>query len=298
MRLKISLVIFIITFFFFRASALQAGVIPGGWEEVDSKTGSSASRMFVGITDVLPEWDQLLLIKDTDMSPAENKDRNQLRLLLEADQLEVRDEYKRIASEVESEVQPTILRTQRYAPNQVNRAQRDATAQAFPVELVFGYGYLRPEGGQGNLQGWHLSVAGNLNNWFGLVGEFSGQYGSQTLSVAGPSGETIDVESDATFYSFGFGPRFTYRKPKTISPFAHALFGISRGKWVGPGSVSGAETSFGLAMGGGFDVRLAERFGLRILQAEYVQTRFGEDIENHFRIAAGLTVHIGSSLEH
>ena len=160
----------------------------------------------------------------------------------------------------------------------------EAMAQQMPkFELFGGYGYVRPEGGQASLAGWHASFAGNMNNWFGVVGEFSGQYGSQTLSVAGPSAQTIEVEADVEFFSFGFGPRLTYRT-ESVSPFVHALFGMARGNWEGLGK----ETSVGTVVGGGFEVKLAEHIGFRIIQADYVLTHFGAR-EKNFRLASGFT---------
>jgi opacity protein-like surface antigen len=127
-----------------------------------------------------------------------------------------------------------------------------------------------------------------MNNWFGLAVELSGQYGSQTLSIAGPSGRTTQVKADVDFHSLGFGPRFTYRQNERLSPFAHVLFGVARGNWKRPAIVAGEETSFAAAVGGGFDTKLVEHVSFRIIQAEYVRTHFGANVQKHFRIATGL----------
>ena len=160
-----------------------------------------------------------------------------------------------------------------------------AVAQEAPkYELFFGYGLVRVEGGQANLNGWHASFASNLNDWFGVAAELSGQYGTQTLA-AGAS----QVKTNVDFHSLGFGPRLTYRKNERFSPFAHALFGVARGNWRGPAAVAGEESSFGSAIGGGIDTKLRKNLGIRIIQAEYVRTHFGEtSAENNFRIATGL----------
>lgn len=162
-----------------------------------------------------------------------------------------------------------------------------ALAQEFPHYEVFtGYGYVRPSGGQANLNGWHASFAANMNEWLGVAVELSGQYGTQTLTTTTSSGE-ITTETDADFHSLGFGPRFTYRRNERIVPFAHALFGLARGKWSGPPPVGGAETSFGAALGGGVDARLNNHFSIRLVQAEYVRTHFGPTPEHQFRLATG-----------
>jgi opacity protein-like surface antigen len=163
-----------------------------------------------------------------------------------------------------------------------------AVAQESPKYEVFGgYGYVRPEGGQANLSGWHTSVASNMNNWFGIAMELSGQYGSQTLSIPDSSGQITRVKASVDFHSLSFGPRFTYRKNERLSPFAHVLVGIARGNWKRPASVAGEETSFGAAVGGGFDTKITEHVSFRMIQAEYVRTHFGTTPEKNFRIATG-----------
>ena len=162
-----------------------------------------------------------------------------------------------------------------------------ALAQEFPHYEVFtGYGYVRPSGGQANLNGWHASFAANMNEWLGVAVELSGQYGTQTLTTTTSSGD-VSIETDANFHTLGFGPRFTYRRNERILPFAHVLFGLARGKWSGPAPLGGAETSFGMAAGGGVDAKITNNFSIRMIQAEYVRTQFGTDPEHQFRLATG-----------
>src|SRR5213596_2891209 len=58
-----------------------------------------------------------------------------------------------------------------------------AMAQDTPKAEVFGgYSYLRVNELSGlgiglNLNGWNGSVTGNVNDWFGVKADFSGQYG-------------------------------------------------------------------------------------------------------------------------
>ncbi len=163
-----------------------------------------------------------------------------------------------------------------------------AMAQEAPRYEVFaGYGFVRPEGGQASLNGWHGSFAANANNWLGLAMELSGQYGSQSLAVTDASGRVTNVNSTVNFHSLGFGPRFTYRTDR-LSPFAHVLVGVSRGNWLRPAIVAGAETSFAAAIGGGFDTKVKEHIGIRIIQAEYVRTHFGSSQQKSVRIATGV----------
>ena len=161
-----------------------------------------------------------------------------------------------------------------------------AMAQEAPkYELFFGYGLVRVEGGQANLNGWHASFAPNLNDWFGVAIELSGQYGTQTLAAG-----ATQVKTKVDFHSLGFGPRLTYRRNVRFSPFAHALFGMARGNWRGPASVAGEETSFAYAFGGGIDTKLRKNLSWRIIQAECVRTHFSKDCLNNFRMATGLLI--------
>lgn len=55
-------------------------------------------------------------------------------------------------------------------------ASASARAQGNPRgEVSGGFSYLHAAPGS-NLYGWDASAAGNLNKWFGIVGEFSGHY--------------------------------------------------------------------------------------------------------------------------
>src|SRR5438874_2425339 len=139
-----------------------------------------------------------------------------------------------------------------------------ATAQDTPGAEVFGgYSYA----GRGS-NGFDTSVMGNVNSWLGLGADFSGQF--TRLDENG-------VRENIKTYSLLFGPRFSVRKSKKVTPFVHAMFGVSRIRTetdeFGP-LVSFADTSFGMAAGGGLDVRLNDRFAIRAVQLDYLRTRF------------------------
>src|SRR5262249_22231174 len=63
-----------------------------------------------------------------------------------------------------------------------------------------------------NANGWNASVAGKLNNWFGIAGDFSGAY---------------KTENGVSFnnYTYAVGPVVSYRHNETFTPFAHFLLG-------------------------------------------------------------------------
>ena len=162
-----------------------------------------------------------------------------------------------------------------------------AAAQDYPKAEIFGgYQYIRLNPGGGatgsNCQGGAGSVAGNLNHWFGVVGDFG------ACKVTGlPSG------TSAHLVNYLFGPKLTYRSHGRLSPFAQVLFG---GEHVG-GSASGfgsaSDSSFAMAFGGGADYEMTNHVAIRLIQAEYLYTKFGGTHQNNGRISAGIVYRWG-----
>jgi hypothetical protein len=156
-----------------------------------------------------------------------------------------------------------------------------AAAQEAPkAELFGGYSYASFEGGNGvdrlNLNGWNTSVAGNFNRWFGVVGDFSGQYGSQ-------------AGVDRNTHSFLFGPRFFSRNNERMTPFVHALFGIARAhREGGSGEPARTENAFSTAIGGGLDVKAGEAVAIRLVRYRMHPKQHPSVPEHAHRYAAQL----------
>ena len=144
------------------------------------------------------------------------------------------------------------------------------------AELSLGYSFLRAsDGGSVNFHGGSASIAGNFNRWFGIVGDFGGYRASE-------------VVISANVFSYLFGPRISYRDNDRITPFAQVLVGGARI------SASGASlNSFALAAGGGIDIKAAEHIAIRLVQAEYVYTRFSGVKQNNVRLSAGVVFRFG-----
>jgi opacity protein-like surface antigen len=157
--------------------------------------------------------------------------------------------------------------------------QEEETAR---VELFGGYAY----GGSGS-HGWDGSVAFNANRWLGVVADFGGQY---TSLDAPDSSERIRT------HSFLFGPRFSARRSRHVTPFAHALFGAahndSRAREAGL-DLHFNDNSFALALGGGLDVRLGRRVAVRAFQLDYLRTGFFGQTQHNGRLAFGLVLRLG-----
>jgi opacity protein-like surface antigen len=164
-----------------------------------------------------------------------------------------------------------------------------AIAQDAPkVEVFGGYSYLRINPGSGfsgiNLNGWNASVAGNFNRWLGVKADFSGNYGSPSITFPGPT--TISVNTKV--HNFLFGPQISARRDR-FTVFGHALFGGTHvnGSTFG---VSASDTGFGMAFGGGLDVKVHDHFALRLGQADYLLTRISGDNQHNFRYSAGVVL--------
>lgn len=152
-----------------------------------------------------------------------------------------------------------------------------ALAQDLPRgEFSAGYSYVRINPGDPipgiNLNGWYASLAGNFNNWLGIVGEFHGHYG-----------KAQNVGTDA--HTYLFGPRISFRQNEKLTPFVHALFGAAR-FGSGPGT---GETTTAYSFGGGVDARVTDGIAIRAVQVDYLITRFAADTQHNLRLSVGVT---------
>ena len=176
-----------------------------------------------------------------------------------------------------------------------------SSSETYPAaDLFAGFSFVRFSTNAGaketfNWLGFTGAVTGNVNRWFGLVGDF-GVYRIKDLppNVSG------------TAYTFLFGPQFTRRR-EHWSPFVHALFGAARLADIQvntPPSGSAffnrsfSENAFATALGGGVDANFNKHIGVRIFQVEYLLTKFtdGHDSkQNNVRASAGLVLHFGGN---
>lgn len=141
------------------------------------------------------------------------------------------------------------------------------TAAAQRVELFGGYQFTHLDP-RFNASGWNASVTGNFKHVLGITGDFSGAY-----------------KDNIHAHTYTVGPVLAARLP-VVQPFVHALFG---GMTISGGGAS--TTGFAMMVGGGLDVGLRKGFGLRIVQADWISTRFSGTTNNHnLRGSAGLVI--------
>jgi hypothetical protein len=163
----------------------------------------------------------------------------------------------------------------------------------YPLAEVFGgYSYFRSNPDGFNLNGWDASVTGNLTNWFGIEGDFSGHYGSPR--VFGFEIPFVDINS----YTFMGGPKFSYRGGP-VTPFVHFLIGGARAS-TKAFDVSISDSALATVVGGGIDINLNRSIAIRAIQADYLMTRFRtdnfslNDRQDNLRLSAGLVIKLGN----
>ncbi|HEX4605296.1 MAG TPA: OmpA family protein [Candidatus Angelobacter sp.] len=197
---------------------------------------------------------------------------------------------------------PMPMQDAAQAPAQKTKAKSSsASSDTYPaVDLFAGYSYIRFRTDAGTKEGFNLhgftgALAGNVNRWFSLVGDF-GVYQIKDLppSVTGSA------------YTFLFGPQFS-RRGERWTPFVHALFGAARladiqASTIPTGSAffnrSFSQNSFATALGGGLDANINKHIGVRIFQVEYLLTKFtngGDNKQDNLRASAGLVLHFGGN---
>ncbi|MGA8011465.1 MAG: outer membrane beta-barrel protein [Candidatus Acidiferrales bacterium] len=170
-----------------------------------------------------------------------------------------------------------------------------AQDEAPKVEAFGGYSYVRVNPGVNRLPGLNFnggsgSLAYNFTPTLGVVADFGGYHWSQGVV-------------DATVVSYLFGPKVALRHGP-ITPFAQILFGGVHGSGSVSGvvlcdarvrpqgtsqcTVSGSENAFAMTAGGGVDWNATTHIGIRLIQAEYLMTRFFSETQNNARISAGV----------
>lgn len=179
------------------------------------------------------------------------------------------------------------------------------------VEWFLGYSYVRavPTLAAGNrvvwLNGGSTSVAFNINRYLGLVGDV-GAYTNSEINFQGGYISTVDVDNpNVGALTFLFGPRLSFRNDSRVTPFLQVLAGGVHANQVTLSHCSfsctllPAQTSFAMNAGGGLDVGINRHFALRIVQAEYLMTRFtsfttgSSATQNDVRLSSGIVFRFG-----
>jgi outer membrane immunogenic protein len=98
-----------------------------------------------------------------------------------------------------------------------------------------------------------------------------------------------------TIINYLFGPRYTRRMRSRYVPYGQVLFGGAKEDVNFQFTIN--RQSFGLLGGGGVTTRLKRKFGLTLIEVDYVYTRIPNatnNTQNNLRIVTGVTYHFGA----
>ena len=187
------------------------------------------------------------------------------------------------------------------------------------VELFLGYSYWRsvPDSTGNRIDGMNggsTSLAYNFNSHIGLVADFAG-FGVDSVELTrlgAAYSPSRNVNANGTVFSVMFGPRLSFRDHGRFTPYLQILWGVAHADDV---TLDGCnlpiaacvplpkQTAFAMTAGGGLDYRLNHRLALRLLQAEYLLTRFQDPTsltgadgwQSNVRLSTGLVFRFGGN---
>ena len=156
-------------------------------------------------------------------------------------------------------------------------------------------------------------IAINFLKIFAIKGEVMG-YASTSFTKTYTSPETLPnggvipagtYTAEGNMFTALAGPVLRLPIPK-VKPFGEALFGISRTNGytnlqnaiiAGGGTISRTSTDhpFTMALGGGVDVAVSDRFSIRLAEVDYVLSLYSNPLtstsqQNNFRYCGGLVL--------
>jgi opacity protein-like surface antigen len=154
-----------------------------------------------------------------------------------------------------------------------------------------------------NCAGGGGTIAYNFSSLVGIAADLGG---CKVFSNAYGAGNSIDGSA----FTYLFGPRLTYRSGSKFEPFGELNFGGTRVSLSCKSSAASclaaagggkySKNAFAMTVGGGFQIKVNQKFSIRLIQAEYLYTRFGNSCalavcsnnnnQNSFRLKSGVVL--------
>jgi hypothetical protein len=161
------------------------------------------------------------------------------------------------------------------------------------LDLSGGFNYVRanaPPGGSERFfaNGFYGASGLRILSRVWLEGEYARAHGNNIS----PLGQNL------TLNTFAAGPRVGFTLGR-LHPYGQGLLGIARGSasyFPSATTYTTTSSSFVWKAGGGVDFDLSHRFGVRIVQAQFMRTRFpngSSNEQNHLDLTSGVVVHFG-----
>jgi outer membrane immunogenic protein len=97
-----------------------------------------------------------------------------------------------------------------------------------------------------------------------------------------------------TIFNYLFGPRYTRRTSSRFVPYGEVLLGGAKEDVNFQFTIN--RNAFGVLAGGGVTTRLNRRFGVTIVEGDWIYTRIPNAVnnrQNDLRIVTGVTYHFG-----
>lgn len=182
------------------------------------------------------------------------------------------------------------------APQTPKKAKRVYIASKYELSAGFARrSYYAPGGGTLGMYGGYASGEYNWKRWLGAEGEFTDTW--HTVRSPGFPPDTIHI------YTFLAGPRFYPLGHRKITPFGHVLIGGGHYVSATPmfGGFHGATVTYNAytyEAGGGLDLNLWQRWGIRMIQADFGDANYvqnaGSANRGSTRFSVGFVYHFGT----
>ena len=168
-----------------------------------------------------------------------------------------------------------------------------AAAQEEPsTEVVVGYSFIHAtpntsSASSFNLNGGTASGAWYPLHWLGVAGDFGGYH----------VGSIGSLNVDSNLFTYLFGPRVRLPGTDHIKPFGQVLLGVAHASSGTSFAAAGTHNAFAMAVGGGVDIPLTHRVGVRLIELDYLPTWFPETVgggrvtQQNLRVSTGVRFH-------
>lgn len=195
-----------------------------------------------------------------------------------------------------------------FAQNQTQNNDEDYNKN----EIYAGFSHQRDAQNSGeNYNGFEVAYTRNVHRYFGIKGSFSAAFDKDSFAfptVVGPGvGSTLAADQNQQRYNFLGGVQIKDNaSQKRLKPFGHALIGASTNRFAtgnlrcvsgncqvfpqGSTNFSFTQTRFTLAVGGGLDVKINEKFDLRAIQVDYNPVFFSGYTQSNVRFGVGIVI--------
>ena len=156
------------------------------------------------------------------------------------------------------------------------------------------------------MKGFNVSLQENSASWWRRVLDLSGSFTTKNVDLSQvaqslglvPPGTRVVAGFRPAFYTFTFGPQFTYRKLSKIQPFARITFGgahpdlepdslVRAARNAFAPRINTSSTAFAIVGGGGVDYVWKHYVAFRVV-GYYIHSSLFKDAQDNFRVSGGL----------